>query len=104
MACVIDNIAATSAAQTAQTPKIPETANAHVATLLATRQVQPGDKLPLDETVKEMDVTIPIRLVPTGKNIFVRLRLISWLPFQLQIDQSPSPSASPSFFLPPQHF
>jgi hypothetical protein len=62
MASVIANIA-TSAAKTA---------HAHVAALLATRQVQPGDKLPLNETVKETDATTPIKLAPTGKNIFVR--------------------------------
>ena len=63
MASVIANIA-TSAAQTA---------HAHVAALLAARQVQPGDKLPLNETVKETDATKPIQLAPTGKNIFVRV-------------------------------
>jgi len=61
MACVNTNLA-TGAAQTA---------HAHVTTLLATRQVQPGDKLPLNETVKEMDATKPIKLVPSGKNIII---------------------------------
>lgn len=63
MASLIANIA-TSAAKTA---------HAHVAALLAARQVQPGDKLPLNETVKETDATTPIKLAPTGQNIFVRV-------------------------------
>jgi hypothetical protein len=49
-----------------------QTAHAHVAALLATTQVKPGDKLPLKETVKEADATKPITLAPSGKNIFVR--------------------------------
>jgi hypothetical protein len=49
-----------------------QTAHAHVAALLASTQVKPGDKLPLKETVKEADATKPITLAPSGKNIFVR--------------------------------
>ena len=49
-----------------------QTAHAHVAALLASTQVKPGDKLPLNETVKEDDATKPVTLAPTGKNIFVR--------------------------------
>ena len=51
-----------------------QTAHAHVAALLAPTQVQPGDKLPLKETVKEADATTPITLAPSGKNIFVRTK------------------------------
>jgi len=46
---------------------------AHIADLLATRQVRPGDKLPLEGTVKETDATKPFSLTPTGRNIFVRM-------------------------------
>lgn len=49
-----------------------QTAHAHVAALLASTQVKPGDKLPIKETVKEADATKPISLAPSGKNIFVR--------------------------------
>jgi hypothetical protein len=49
------------------------TAHAHASALLASRQVQPGDKLPLSETVKENDAGKPITLAPTGRNIFVRI-------------------------------
>lgn len=48
------------------------TAHAHVAALLSHNQAKPGDKLPLNETVKETDATTPITLAPSGKNIFVR--------------------------------
>lgn len=48
-----------------------QTAHAHVAALLAPSQVKPGDKLPLNETIKEADATKPISLAPSGKNIFV---------------------------------
>jgi len=48
-----------------------KTAHEHVTQLLATRQVKPGDKLPLKECVKETDPTKPFSLTPTGKNIFV---------------------------------
>ncbi len=51
-----------------------QTAHAHAAALLAPSQVKPGDKLP-KETVKETDATKPITLTPSGKNIFVRMRL-----------------------------
>jgi hypothetical protein len=47
-------------------------AHAHVAALLSHNQAKPGDKLPLNETVKETDATTPITLAPSGKNIFVR--------------------------------
>ena len=50
-----------------------KTAHAHVAQLLATQQVKPGDKLPLNETVKEADPTKPFALTPTGRNVFVRV-------------------------------
>ncbi|KAF8466061.1 Redoxin-domain-containing protein [Russula ochroleuca] len=46
-------------------------AHAHVAALLSHNQAKPGDKLPLNETVKETDATTPITLAPSGKNIFV---------------------------------
>ncbi|KAH9987239.1 Redoxin-domain-containing protein [Russula compacta] len=48
-----------------------QTAHAHAAALLASRQVKLGDKLPLNETVKETDATKPITLAPSGRNIFV---------------------------------
>jgi hypothetical protein len=63
MASVISTLA-TGAAQTA---------HAHVAALLATRQVKPGDKLPLSAKVKETDAANAITLAPTGRNIYVRL-------------------------------
>jgi len=50
---------------------VAQSAHAHVSALLASRQVQPGDKLPLSETVKETDAGKPITLAPTGRNIFV---------------------------------
>ena len=50
-----------------------KTAHAHVAQLLASRQVKPGDKLPLNQTVKETDPASSFSLTPTGKNIFVRV-------------------------------
>ena len=50
-----------------------KTAHAHVAQLLASRQVKPGDKLPLTQTVKETDPANSFSLAPTGKNIFVRV-------------------------------
>jgi hypothetical protein len=50
-----------------------QTAHAHVATLLASSQAKPGDKLPLNETVKETDAAKPITLAPSGKNVFVRI-------------------------------
>jgi len=55
---------------------------AHIAELLATRQVKPGDKLPLKATVKDTDATKPFSLTPTGKNIFVRMPALypSFLP------------------------
>jgi len=55
------------------------TAHAHVAQLLATRQVKPGDKLPLNETVKETDPTKPFSLTPTGRNVFVRMLSLTLL-------------------------
>jgi len=61
MASVIADLAAGAA----------QTAHAHVAALLAARQVKPGDKLPLKETVKETDAGKAFSLAPTGKNIFV---------------------------------
>jgi hypothetical protein len=63
MASVITDLAAGAA----------KTAHAHVAALLAARQVKPGDKLPLKETVKETDAGKAFSLAPTGKNIFVRV-------------------------------
>jgi hypothetical protein len=63
MASVIADLAAGAA----------QTAHAHVAALLAARQVKPGDKLPLKETVKETDAGKAFSLAPTGKNIFVRV-------------------------------
>jgi len=61
MASIIANLA-TGAAQAA---------HAHAAALLASQQVKSGDKLPLNETLKETDATTPITLAPTGKTIFV---------------------------------
>lgn len=52
---------------------IAHSAHAHVSALLASRQAQPGDKLPLNEHVKENDAGKPIALAPTGRNIFVRI-------------------------------
>jgi hypothetical protein len=46
---------------------------AHVAELLASRQVKPGNKLLLKETVTETDATKPFSLTPTGKTIFFRV-------------------------------
>jgi hypothetical protein len=63
MASIITDLAAGAA----------QTAHAHVAALLAARQVKPGDKLPLKETVKETDAGKAFSLAPTGKNIFVRV-------------------------------
>jgi hypothetical protein len=63
MASIIANLA-TGAAQAA---------HAHAAALLASQQAKSGDKLPLNETLKETDATTPITLAPTGKTIFVRL-------------------------------
>ncbi|KAI0245818.1 Redoxin [Lactifluus subvellereus] len=50
---------------------VAQTAHAHVSALLASRQVQAGDKLPLSEAVKETDAGKPFTLAPTGRNIFV---------------------------------
>lgn len=72
-----------------------QTAHAHVAALLATAQVKPGDKLPLKETVKEEDAAKPITLTPSGKNIFVRT--INTLLHICALDLPP-PSPSPFFF------
>lgn len=57
-----------------------QTAHAHAAALLVSRQVKLGDKLPLNETVKETDATKPITLAPSGRNIFVRSILLASLP------------------------
>ncbi|KAH9979582.1 Redoxin [Lactifluus volemus] len=50
---------------------IAQSAHAHVSALLASNQAQPGDKLPLNEKVKENEAGKPIALAPTGRNIFV---------------------------------
>jgi hypothetical protein len=52
---------------------IAQSAHAHVSALLASTQAQPGDKLPLNEKVKENEAGKPIALAPTGRNIFVRI-------------------------------
>lgn len=61
-----------------------KTAHAHVAQLLASRQVKPGDKLPLKQTVKETEPADSFSLAPTGKNIFVRVPCLS-SPFPLHL-------------------
>lgn len=49
-----------------------DAAREHAAALLSPSQANPGDKLPLIETVKETDAT-PIKLAPSGKTIIVRI-------------------------------
>jgi hypothetical protein len=76
-----------------------QTAHAHVAALLATAQVKPGDKLPLKETVKEADATTPITLAPSGKNIFVRTNTACSTVYICALAlPPPSPHPPPLFF------
>jgi hypothetical protein len=56
---------------------VAQAAHAHASALLASRQAQPGDKLPLNETVKENEAGKLITLAPTGRNIFVRMHIVA---------------------------
>jgi hypothetical protein len=73
-----------------------QAAHAHAAALLASQQAKSGDKLPLDETLKETDATTPITLAPTGKTIFVRLPFPACASFH-HPSLSPPLSSSSSF-------
>jgi hypothetical protein len=56
---------------------VAQAAHAHASALLASRQAQPGDKLPLSEIVKENEAAKPITLAPAGRNIFVRMYIVA---------------------------